>query len=470
MCVSASLLRASPQLALWATRYTLYVALRGLDAVLYRVLYITYYSLAYARYHVHHARYTCQLIWYLTPYMIAAARTNFITWARALPARMSPSQLMSHHIALWCLYCTITLCMRTGYASYSPDRSSRYNPARYARSLRRLVVSALALFPNPCSYMTSITLLNSTANTNPVAITLPYLGPWTPHASDTHDAHAHTALLDAHGAHTHTALLDPPPCAAPSITRLPNGAYTFTINPDSGCTGHVTPYKYLLTNLRPCKESFRQANGDTTICDWMGDLPMVAKDSNGKAVQFTITNVRYVHTFKYTLISVDQLWHEQRIDSRFRDLHRLQFPRSAGGIRIPYDPASRLNSIAVGSLARLPGGNSNTPVSSSCKSAATKSLAPSPEPPVPAVTTPACNDKPKPTQPKQSTKHSALLFHRPKSTSYISGMPASRAGELMHRRCHLGHAKIRALHNASKDAPKNLSAFQADDHTCPDCA
>jgi len=40
----------------------------------------------------------------------------------------------------------------------------------------------------------------------------------------------------------------------------------------------------------------------------------------------------------------------------------------------------------------------------------------------------------------------------------------------MHRRCHLGHAKIRALHNASKDAPKNLSAFQADDLTCPDCA
>ena len=55
-----------------------------------------------------------------------------------------------------------------------------------------------------------------------------------------------------------------------------------------------------------------------------------------------LNNVRYVPDFKYTLISVKQIWREQSIDARFRDLNHLELPPSAGGITIPYDEKSDL--------------------------------------------------------------------------------------------------------------------------------
>ena len=188
-------------------------------------------------------------------------------------------------------------------------------------------------------------------------------------------------------------------------------------------------------------------------------------------MSFTITNVRYVPSFKYTLVSVDQLWQEQRVDSRFKDLHYLQFPRTGllSGLRVPFDPTSRLNSITVGSLAGLQGGKL-TPLMPAPFKASVPTIVPVPAVPAKPTASLAASDKPAAMQPTQRTKHSALLFHRPKSTSYINSMPASRAGELLHRRSHLGHAKIRALPNSSKDAPKNLGAIQANDHTCPHCA
>ena len=56
------------------------------------------------------------------------------------------------------------------------------------------------------------------------------------------------------------------------------------------------------------------------------------------------------------------------------------------------------------------------------------------------------------------------------STSHIEHMSASRASELLHRRSHMGHAKIKALPNACADAPKLLSSAHAGEHTCPHCA
>ena len=49
-------------------------------------------------------------------------------------------------------------------------------------------------------------------------------------------------------------------------------------------------------------------------------MPVFAKSGTGEFIEVILTNVRYVPDFKYTLISVKQIWREQNIDTRFRDL------------------------------------------------------------------------------------------------------------------------------------------------------
>ena len=103
---------------------------------------------------------------------------------------------------------------------------------------------------------------------------------------------------------------------------------------DSGCTGSCTGYLDRLINIRPCKEVYAQANGRLSYCQWKGDMPVFVKTSAGTVVSLTISNVRYVPDFKYTLLSVKQLWREQSIDARFGDRNRLELP--SGNITIPY--------------------------------------------------------------------------------------------------------------------------------------
>ena len=68
--------------------------------------------------------------------------------------------------------------------------------------------------------------------------------------------------------------------------------------------------------------------------------------------------------------------------------------------------------------------------------------------------------------------HTCLLgFHKPKSTSHISRLSAAEAGELVHRRSHMGSVKIRGASIASVDAPQNLNKYKGDSATtCPHCA
>ena len=57
-----------------------------------------------------------------------------------------------------------------------------------------------------------------------------------------------------------------------------------------------------------------------------------------------ITNVRCVPEFSdFTLLSVDQMWEEQRIKSSFSDEKQLLLPKCSGGHTIPYDLAAGRN-------------------------------------------------------------------------------------------------------------------------------
>jgi len=105
---------------------------------------------------------------------------------------------------------------------------------------------------------------------------------------------------------------------------------------DSGCTATCTNELARLINVRPCDEEFKVADGKTANCKIIGDMPVRAKCSDGSVFSFTLRNVRYVPNFKYTLLSVGQLWTEQKIDARFADARCLEFHDNSG-VSIPFD-------------------------------------------------------------------------------------------------------------------------------------
>ena len=86
-----------------------------------------------------------------------------------------------------------------------------------------------------------------------------------------------------------------------------------------------------------------------SIC--MPNLPIIAYGNGDQPVHLVVTNVRCVPAFaNYTLLSVDQLWEEQRIKSEFCDKKRAVLPT---GQIIPFDPAAGHNSITAHSAVPL---------------------------------------------------------------------------------------------------------------------
>ena len=205
--------------------------------------------------------------------------------------------------------------------------------------------------------------------------------------------------------------------AKAEATNIP----VISATPDSGCTGSCTDKCSRLINQRACNEIYGAANGHVTRCTVIGDLPVFAKTLDGAVIRIVFTNVRCVPDFKYTLLSVTQLWEEQRIDARFRDLNHLQLPAEAGGHCLPYDKELKLSTLVLVSEKELLDGARS---------------------------------------PKPSSGHqSAFLgFHAPKSVSHIARLSAAQAGELIHRRSMLGTAKIRKLADITSDAPKNVTS------------
>ena len=226
---------------------------------------------------------------------------------------------------------------------------------------------------------------------------------------------------------------------APTIDQIQshiksNSLPIFRAPIDSGCTASCTDTLARLVNVRPCDEDFKAANGSMCKCTAIGDMPILAKDSTGKIFRFVFTNVRYVPEFKYTLISVKQIWRDQGIKSLFADSGRLMFP---DGNSLPYDPRFKLYAITLISEPML-----------------INSLG--------AIE----NEKSKT---KTSNGNTCCVgFHNVKSTSHVARLPAAQASELLHRRCHMGVNKVRALPHVSGDAPKILGS--AIPCTCVYCA
>ena len=203
---------------------------------------------------------------------------------------------------------------------------------------------------------------------------------------------------------------------------------------DSGASASSTDDCNRLVNVRACNEIFGGANGHLTRCSAIGDMPVIGKASSGELVRFSFSNVRCVPAFKYTLISVTQIWREQGIGSRFEDLNHLVMPASLGNITLPYDPSVTLPTLVLVSVPLL-----------------------SAAPPKSKQTMPTSELA----EALSSDNSSAALgFHAISSTAFIGRMSAEQAGELIHRRNHSGVGKTRALAHCTSDGTKNLARAQ----------
>ena len=256
---------------------------------------------------------------------------------------------------------------------------------------------------------------------------IPFLGEWKPD----------TGALHHQGQITHTALVNSSVVATATATA--SGLPTLVVIPDTGATASAVHNCDIITNLRPCDEVFGSANGEVARCVGIGDLPALALTRDGTWAHITFTNVCCVPKFKYNLLSVDQLWAEQAIDSLFADKRHLKLPESAGGLEIPFSPKIKLNSIIMYSepqLRKHRGDNAT-------------------------LRTPAAT-------PRHSRQSALLGFYGVKKTSHIYRMSTATVTALMHRRRHEGDVKLRKLCGCASDAPTSLSSARA--VSCVPCA
>ena len=121
---------------------------------------------------------------------------------------------------------------------------------------------------------------------------------------------------------------------------------TIIAHVDSGASGSLTCHKEFLTNLKPCGERFKAAGGKVGLCGGIGDMPCIARLADGTLAHITFRNVRWVPEFRYTLLSVRQMWTEQRIDSVFNDTLSLHFP---GGEKLRFTTGSKLATVRLAS-------------------------------------------------------------------------------------------------------------------------
>ena len=141
-----------------------------------------------------------------------------------------------------------------------------------------------------------------------------------------------------------------------------------------------------------------------------------------------------------TFVSVEQAWREQRLDVVFRDVCSLQMyerrddAHSAVKLSVPFSHAGGSYQIFCAGIAECP--NLLCEKEPDCSRAAGKCLGVQP-------------------------------IHRPKSTSHLSRLPPDDVAAIMHRRLHLGTAKLRNLAKVSADAPQRLA--EAQPLSCPHC-
>ena len=93
---------------------------------------------------------------------------------------------------------------------------------------------------------------------------------------------------------------------------------------DSGASFHVHHDSNDLINLRPCSNRIMGVDHQPHRCISLGDMPIRARGEDGFEYNLLIKNVRHAPTFKDSLISVNQLWLESKVDVLLSDSLRQE--------------------------------------------------------------------------------------------------------------------------------------------------
>ena len=309
----------------------------------------------------------------------------------------------------------------TGHASTGLDAGLARDDAGLARD----AVAPPGL--NPSTASTALDHSALSADDAGAAIDTPYLGPWHPDV----DGALLTASLVLPSPQTRDATGSSTSVPVVALLSHSSARRRLVAHVDSGCSGSLTPSRDALANVRPCSDRFRAADGLEYKATLIGDLPCRVTDARGRRRDLVFRNVRLVPDFRYTLLSVRQIWHEQRIDARFGDTNALVVPGANGEELIPYSSPSGLPTVDLEALA-------TPPLSGD-------------------VALSAADDGDRP--PSASSR--PLGFHRIGATAHVARLPAAQAAELLHRRCLLGVDKLRATPHTTADAPRVLASASA---------
>ena len=330
-------------------------------------------------------------------------------------------------------------------ATRSINKLRAFGGAFSLLALLAISVSRLSPFQSvpPHGLVSAPAFPNAANAPNVTGVSLPFLGNWAPFGANAGEGivHSlndkHSALLNQSSSNTNCSSISEDSeitmafkAASQSISSLPLAVATV----DSGCSASCTHNCKLLINTRPCDELFGAANGILARASMIGNLPIIARASDGQFVHFVITNVRCVPEFSnFTLLSVDQMWEEQRVRSTFCDAKQLTLPKCGGGHILPYDEVIGRNTLKFASATRLYDKN--------------------------VLAKPAS---------KIQSSNVALGFHNVKSTAHISRLTGSQVGELFHRRWHRPVNVIRNAYSICADTTPNLK--RAESVSCEFCA
>ena len=224
---------------------------------------------------------------------------------------------------------------------------------------------------------------------------------------------------------------------------------------DSGASFHVHPHAQDLINLRPCNNRIMGIDHRPHDCSSVGDMPVLARGDDGMEYELLVKNVRCAPTFKDSLISINQLWLESKVDVSFKDICCLITPC---GKRLPFDQPKGTGIYMWRVLSNA--SKSQKSVQFDLTSSASRRDDVSAADSKPKISTVLGTDKPP----------SALSFqptHSSKSISHISSLAPDTAAQLMHRRLHLGARRMNLLPSLTADAPDNLSRAKVG--SCPHC-
>ena len=220
---------------------------------------------------------------------------------------------------------------------------------------------------------------------------------------------------------------------------------------DSGCTFHLHNDANDLINVRRCEDTISGLSDSSVNCSVMGDMPVAVKTADGQMHYMLIPEVRIADQ-PDSLLSVQELWDDLRIDCAFRDINALIMSGYDGyghsiEARVPFSRHEGLSQLQI-ETGVTPSNQLSDDLSRWCNW----------DQP----------NKPQPLKPCSRSQVLKSIIHRGGGvSSHIHRLPADQAAAAMHRRLHAGIKRTRNLAKLTADAPSSLSS--APDASCPFC-